>query len=94
MEKKSILDRLMNLIGESVPTRNELKTQKVRVFFKTLLLILCISLVIAIIIGIISIYILGFFLRFIGTILTFGAAFDYRHQKSQDKHFEENERYY
>ena len=94
MEKKSILDRLMNVIGESVPTRIELKTQKTKAQFKILLLTLCILLVASVIIGVISIYILGFFLRLFGTILTFGTASDFRHQRRQNRHFDERGRYF
>ena len=63
-KKKSILEQGINWIGACVPTRNELKTQQMKIFFKILLLILCILIAGFVVMVIISIYVLGFLLRF------------------------------
>jgi len=62
--------------------------------FKVLLLILGVLIGFSIIGVLITIYLLGIFLMVIGKILSIGASFDRKYEKSQDKYFDENGRYY
>jgi hypothetical protein len=97
-EKQSILDKLMDFIINffvgCVPTRNELKTQKLKSIFKILLLILGILIGLSIIGVLIAIYLLGIFLMVIGKTLSIGASFDRKHEKSQNRYFDDNGKYY
>lgn len=97
-EKQSMLDKSMDFIINffvgCVPTRNELKTEKLKSILKILLLILGILIGLSIIGLLIAIYLLGIFLMVIGKILSIGASFDRKHEKSQNRYFNENGRYY
>lgn len=97
-EKQSILDKSMDIIinffAGCIPTRGELKTQKFKSLFKILFLILGILIGLSIIGVLITIYLLGIFLMIIGKILSIGASFDRKHEKSQDRYFDENGKYY
>jgi len=97
-EKQSISDKTMyfiiNFFVGCVPTRKELKTQKLKSIFKVLLLILGILIGLSIIGALLAIYLLSIFLMFIGKILSIGASFDQKHEKRQDRYFDENGRYY
>lgn len=98
MKKQSMLDKSMDFIINffvgCVPTKNELKTEKLKSMFKVLLLILGILIGLSIIGALLAIYLLGIFLMIIGKILSIGASFGQKHEKSQDRYFEENGRYY
>lgn len=97
-EKQSILDKSMDFIINffvgCVPTRNELKTQKLKSIFKVVLLTLGILIGLSVIVALIAIYLLGIFLMVIGKIFSIGASFDRKYEKSQDRYFDENGKYY
>lgn len=96
--KQSNLDKFMdfiiNFFIECIPTRNELKTQKLKALFKVLFLMIGVIIGLSVIGALLCIYLLGIFLMVIGKILSIGASSDRKHEKSQDKYFDENGRYY
>jgi hypothetical protein len=96
--KQSILDKLMdfiiNFFVECVPTRNELKTEKLKSLFKMLLLMIGVVIGVAVLGFLLSIYLLGICLMIFGKMLSIGAASDRKHEKRQDRYFDENGQYY
>ncbi len=97
-DKKSNLDKFMdfiiNFFIECIPTRNELKTQKIKALFKVSLLMIGVLIGLSIIGLLLAIYLFGIFLMVFGKILSIGAASDRKNEKSQNRHFEENGKYY
>ncbi|MER0438256.1 hypothetical protein [Emticicia sp. W12TSBA100-4] len=97
-EKQSIsykpMDFIINFFVGCVPTRKELKTQKLKSIYKILLLMFGILVGLSIIGVLIAIYLLGIFLMVIGKMLSIGSSFDQKHEKSQDRYFDENGKYY
>jgi uncharacterized membrane protein HdeD (DUF308 family) len=96
--KQSNLDKFMDFIINffigCIPTRNELKTQKLKALIKVLLLTFGILIGLSVIVALITIYLLGIFLMVFGKILSIGAVADRKHEKIQDRYFEDNEKYY
>lgn len=96
--KQSTLDKFMdfiiNFFIECVPTRNELKTQKLKALLKVLLLAIGVLIGLSIVGILLAIYLLGIFLMVFGKILSIGAASDRKNEQSQDRYFDENGRYY
>jgi cell division septal protein FtsQ len=96
--KQSNLDKFMdfiiNFFIECIPTRNELKTQKIKALLKVLLLTIGVLIGLSLLGVLLAIYLLGIFLMVFGKILSIGATADRKHEKSQDRHFEENGRYF
>lgn len=96
--KQSNLDKFMdfiiNFFIECIPTRKELKTQKIKALFKVSLLMIGVIIGLSIIGALLSIYLLGIFLMVIGKILSIGASSDRKHEKRQDKYFDEKGEYF
>jgi len=97
-EKQSIVDKSMDFIINffvgCIPTRNELKTQKLNALFKIVLLMIGVVVGVAVLGCLVAIYLLGIFLMIFGKMLSIGASFDRKHEKSQDRYFDENGKYY
>lgn len=96
--KQSNLDKFMdfiiNFFIECIPTRNELKTQKLKALFKILFLAIGVLIVLSLLVVLLAIYLFGIFLMVLGKILSIGTSTDLKHEKSQDRYYEENGRYY
>lgn len=96
--KQSNLDKFMDFIINffigCIPTRKELKTQQLKSLLKILLLIIGVIIGMVVLGFLLAIYLLGIFLMVIGKILSIGASFDRKHEKSQDKYFDKNGKYY
>lgn len=96
--KQSNLDKFMDFIINffigCIPTRNELKTQKLKSLFKVLLLTIGVLIGLSILGVLLVIYLFGIFLMILGKILSIGAAADRKHEKRQDRHFDDNGWYY
>ena len=97
-DKQSNLDKFMdfiiNFFIECIPTRKELKTQKIKALLKILLLMIGVVIGIVVLGFLLAIYFLGIFLMVFGKILSIGASFDRKHEKNQDRYIDENGRYY
>jgi hypothetical protein len=89
-----IIDFLIKILAKCTPSRIEFKTHKTIAIFKVLLMIIVVLLCIIFVGIVLSIYVSSFLLMILGKILSFGAVADNTHQKSQDRYYEENGRYY
>jgi Flp pilus assembly protein TadB len=91
---KQLMNFVFKLIKEQTPTKEEFKTQTGKTIFKVLLLILGVLLCLILIGIVLGFYLLSCFLKVLGYIFLFGAAADFAHNRRQDKHYEENGRYF
>ncbi|WP_394990705.1 hypothetical protein [Emticicia sp.] len=97
-EKQPILSQLINLVlkivREQTPTKEEFKTQKPKAIFKILLLIFGVLFCLMLAGIILWFYLLRVFLKILGSIFLLGAGADFVHNRRQDRHYEENGRYF
>ncbi|WP_394991370.1 hypothetical protein [Emticicia sp.] len=97
-EKQSLISQLMNfmfkIVKEQTPTKEEFKTQLTKAIFKILFLILGVLFCLMLAGITLGFYLLGFFLKILGRIFLLGAGTDFVHNRKQNRHYEENGRYF